>query len=186
MPKAHGTDGSKKGVRFQSLNFHVNFLDNPKLAHFDTTTCTSQEQGSPSETKHDFAEIDIKLWKDTSPVNYNQIKASRVFEKFLVGKSSCSIQGDANPILDCLKSIQPTIFGGLKSLEFMSLTLECDDDVEPESSEADEAEIITAVSTDNVEETTVLDARGFQGLLHMVSEVVFERLTFRNMKLKPQ
>ncbi|KAF9329588.1 hypothetical protein BG006_007349, partial [Podila minutissima] len=206
-PKAHGTDESKKGVRFQSLNFHVNFLDNPKLAHFDTTTSTSQEQGSPSETKLDFAEIDIKLWKDTSPVNYSQIKASRVFEKFLVGKSSCSIQGDANPILDCLKSIQPTIFGGLKSLEFMPLTLECDDDAESESAEADEAEFVTAVSTDkylvagrasgseetqpccrsySVDEAIVLDARGFQGLLHMVSEVAFERLTFRNMKLKPQ
>ncbi|KAG0037796.1 hypothetical protein BGZ82_001803 [Podila clonocystis] len=206
-PKAdNDADESKKSdIRFRSLNFHVNFMDNPKLAHFNTTI-TSQNEGNPSETKLDFAEIDIKFWKDTSAVNYSQIKASRVFEKFLVGKSSCSIQGDANSILDCLKSIQPTIFGGLKSLEFMSLTLD-NDDVGSEPSEADEAEIVMTVSTDKylvtggasgseemlpccrsygVDEAIVLDARGFQGLLHLVSEVAFERLTFRNMKLKPQ
>lgn len=210
-PTAKGTDESKKsGVRFRSLNFHVNFLDNPRLAHFDnntTTTATSQDESSASETKLDFSEIDIKLWKDTEAVNYSHIKHSRVLEKFLVGKSSCSIQGDANPILDCLKSVKPEIFGGLKSLEFMSLTLNHDGDVESETSEADEAEFVMAVSTDKyqvarralvseevqpccrsygVDETIVLDAKGFQGLLHMVSEVAFERLTFRNMKLQPQ
>ncbi|KAG0335852.1 hypothetical protein BG000_007165 [Podila horticola] len=208
-PTAKGTDESKKsGVRFRSLNFHVNFLDNPRLAHFDniTTTTTSQDESSASETKLDFSEIDIKLWKDTEAVNYSHIKQSRVFEKFLIGKSSCSIQCDANPILDCLKSVKPEIFGGLKSLEFMSLTLDHDGDVESETSEADEAEFVMAVSTDKyqvarralvseevqpccrsngVDETIVLDAKGFQGLLHMVSEVAFERLTFRNMKLQP-
>lgn len=193
---AHSVD-AKKDVRFRSLNFHVHFLDNPSMANFHI----SKEENSSSETRTiDFSRIDIKLWKDASAVHYRQIKESRIFERFLVGKSHCSIQGDTNALLECMKSIQPEIFGSLKSLEFMTLTLD------PSMEDTSETDLVKAVSTDKYlvssrasseevqpccrayevdAEPVVLDAKGFQGLLHMVSEVAFERLTFRNMKLKP-
>ncbi|KAF9396432.1 hypothetical protein CPC16_002155 [Podila verticillata] len=188
---------AKKDTRFRSLNFHVHFLDNPSMTKFHT----SQENDSASETSTiDFSRIDIKLWRDASAVHYRQIKESRVFERFLVGKSHCSIQGDTNALLDCMKGIHSEIFDGLKSLEFMTLTLD------PDVEDTPETDLVKAVSTNKYvvssralseevqpccrayevdAEPVVLDAKGFQGLLHMVSEVAFERLTFRNMKLKP-
>ncbi|KAG0337410.1 hypothetical protein BG004_007661 [Podila humilis] len=141
--------------RIWMLNIHVNFLDDPAMSLFAIQVQNCSEFEKPL----DFKQMDIKIWKDTGVVDYTTVKEMEVMALFMEKKAHCCIQGDTNQILDCLTLLPTHAIGQLRTLEFLSLTLEPVDEEECLKERTEEnvktaegsvavSEVIKAVATD--------------------------------------